>query len=374
MQRNKQTESKKPTQDRRKINDQMSRPASFAVSRPGPSSRAPVFGHDSDNDSADDKDELISGFDARGRAVVSRSNGSTSRSSAVSSKGLVIPSQPNKDWKQEAARLRGNKRPSTYLPDEAKSNGPALTPEQSREADRMTAVVTGGLSIKPSISSSGTITPRTEVANALASTSLASAAPSPLASGPITLITEQPSADELALKELLQGANGETDQVQQLDAILQAKDSFAVGQAKEQDEQDSFKRDIESRPDTVRLLALNTLDISDDEPKQSSMEDYERVPVDLFGAALLRGMGHGTDPTYKATEAYIPKARPSLLGIGAKALAAPPTDGKAGSSSKKKSSRRDDMKFVPLTRREVVSTSDRSGSNVSASNRSTITS
>ena len=49
-------------------------------------------------------------------------------------------------------------------------------------------------------------------------------------------------------------------------------------------------------------------------PDPASLEDYARVPVAQFGAALLRGMGWDG----KEDKPYLPEARPSLLGIGAK--------------------------------------------------------
>lgn len=39
------------------------------------------------------------------------------------------------------------------------------------------------------------------------------------------------------------------------------------------DETTAFRNDVKNRPD------------------EATMEDYERVPVDQFGAALLRGLG-----------------------------------------------------------------------------------
>lgn len=39
------------------------------------------------------------------------------------------------------------------------------------------------------------------------------------------------------------------------------------------DETEAFREDVKTRPD------------------EATMEDYERVPVDQFGAALLRGLG-----------------------------------------------------------------------------------
>ncbi|RKF79567.1 Pre-mRNA-splicing factor SPP2 [Golovinomyces cichoracearum] len=64
-------------------------------------------------------------------------------------------------------------------------------------------------------------------------------------------------------------------------------------------EQDAFKRAIAAAP----------------EP--STLEDYERIPVEEFGAALLRGMGWNGEKVGHVKET---KRRQNLLGLGAKEL------------------------------------------------------
>jgi len=53
-------------------------------------------------------------------------------------------------------------------------------------------------------------------------------------------------------------------------------------------------------------------------PEVSTLEDYERVPVEEFGAALLRGMGW--DGETKQGKVKDVKRRQNLLGLGAKEL------------------------------------------------------
>lgn len=53
-------------------------------------------------------------------------------------------------------------------------------------------------------------------------------------------------------------------------------------------------------------------------PEASTLEDYERVPVEEFGAALLRGMGW--DGESKQGKVKDVKRRQNLLGLGAKEL------------------------------------------------------
>ncbi|KAI6711906.1 hypothetical protein JHW43_005571 [Diplocarpon mali] len=52
-------------------------------------------------------------------------------------------------------------------------------------------------------------------------------------------------------------------------------------------------------------------------PDVSTLEDYERVPVEEFGAALLRGMGWKGEKVAKPKDV---KRRQNLLGLGAKEL------------------------------------------------------
>lgn len=72
-------------------------------------------------------------------------------------------------------------------------------------------------------------------------------------------------------------------------------------------EEDAYRRAIESAPEV------------------STLEDYERVPVEEFGAALLRGMGwkgekNGGAKTKNGENRWEVKRRQNLLGLGAKEL------------------------------------------------------
>jgi hypothetical protein len=90
----------------------------------------------------------------------------------------------------------------------------------------------------------------------------------------------------------------------------------------------------------------------EDLPDQATLEDYARVPVSQFGAALLRGMGWKEGTAASRTrqgivEPWLPTARPALLGIGAKEKEVL-DDG----SKKPKRPARPQMKYVPLTKRD----------------------
>lgn len=103
--------------------------------------------------------------------------------------------------------------------------------------------------------------------------------------------------------------NTNTEDQEAMDALL--------GRTKKSDltipavtEEDAFQQDYKTAPDMATL------------------EDYARVPVEQFGAAMLRGMGWkegdgiGNDKGKKVEAQKIPARRPALLGIGAKEEAA----------------------------------------------------
>jgi hypothetical protein len=288
---------------------------SFAIQRPKPA----AFANDSDEEDAPAVvEERISELGPKSKAQARQPS-------------LVIPSQPNKDWKAEASRMRGLARKTqTYLPQNERAR--ASTAQPDGQTDRIIDKTVGGLKVHEATSRSGTVTPTTELAREISATTLDSPAPSP-APAPLPL-----TEDELALRELLRGPDAE--QEEEIETIHIAEDSFNLRAGGNVNEDDLFKQDLASRPDSATLA------------------DYARVPVEQFGAALLRGMSASSTSRPVKTEAYIPKARPSLLGIGAKPLEMP-TDGKATkkelSAREKAIKRREEMHFVPLVKRKVVS-------------------
>lgn len=102
-------------------------------------------------------------------------------------------------------------------------------------------------------------------------------------------------------------------------------------------------------------------------PESATLDDYARVPIEQFGAALLRGMGwdpnaakSGSSAPHKNAkgermegskrkhvEPYIPAARPALLGIGAKE-AEVLDDG--SDPKKRKGGGRPEKRYVPLVK------------------------
>ena len=109
-------------------------------------------------------------------------------------------------------------------------------------------------------------------------------------------------------------------------------------------EAEAFQEDVITRPDSCTL------------------EEYQRVPVEQFGVALLRGMGWkpGTGASRSGkgpTEAFTPSSRPALLGLGAKEREVI-DDGRKG----RKKPTRPEMQYVPVVARERERSERRSDS------------
>ncbi|KAK3112045.1 DNA primase large subunit Spp2 [Teratosphaeriaceae sp. CCFEE 6253] len=124
---------------------------------------------------------------------------------------------------------------------------------------------------------------------------------------------DAPSGDEQAAVQSTPNgdatAKHRTDDEAAMDALLgKTKKSDLVLPAVTEEE--AFERDYHSAPDMATL------------------DDYARVPVEQFGAALLRGMGWkegqgiGSQKGVKIVKVKVPERRPALLGIGAKEEAA----------------------------------------------------
>ena len=344
-------------------------PISFAIQKPRPS----AF-DDSDSDPEAEQRKKANAVESLSEFDAATSSSKRRRAEAGAANGgpaLVIPSQPNKDWKKEAQLLRAGSRRKvkTYLPDEALAGqarkGPQLTEAELAAADKITADAAGGLS---QASRSGTATPTTELRGALAHASLASASNSAAASPAATQPEDPETDDARALRELLKGGGPDARDAPEVDVIEQhADNTFKMGSKEEGDESDNFRRDLDSRPDSVRSSTIFPYSNAHYILKQSTLDDYARVPVEHFGAALLRGMGWGSSATDRAarkpTEAIVPTARPALLGIGAKPLVSNEEPGsKSSSRSGPKKSRREEMKFVPLMKRETSGAVSRSSS------------
>ncbi|KAI1925202.1 DNA primase large subunit Spp2 [Ophidiomyces ophidiicola] len=132
--------------------------------------------------------------------------------------------------------------------------------------------------------------------------------------------TRDVSQDEIALQALIRESKGDIEQ--QSNLIIQSQPRPDAHN--EYDETRSFRDDVAHRPDSA------------------SLADYTAIPVEQFGAALLRGMGwkegqpvgrgrYSNTSSSQQKDANlaprIPERRPGYLGIGAKDIS-----GKSGSA------------------------------------------
>ncbi|GAA5899689.1 hypothetical protein JCM5296_001401 [Sporobolomyces johnsonii] len=342
-----------------------SRPSSAASrARPSPAPR-----HDHDHSDSDDDDAAFAraaGRDNKRRRVADEEvvefgrEGATSKYAKPAPAGpLVIPALPNKDWRKAAEELRAG-RPARGAAAHAKKREIYL-PETSGGMRMSTTSAT------PSTTSTGTSTPVTDGADRINAQEVVGGLdlPGRLKRGetedaiervrqevevvevatppaPAPPPEERPgeTEEQRALRELLSGGEGATEQRPSVEVIYSGQDERNAPI----EEADAFKRDVESRPD------------------MASLEDYARVPVGEFGLAMLRGMGWAPGQAASrsgrgAIEAHVPSSRPALLGIGAKPMAEAMGEGGKGKDAKgargkggERKSRRDEMRFVPLVK------------------------
>ena len=189
---------------------------------------------------------------------------------------LVIQSQKNKNWREESRRKRGK----NLLPaeEQAARQGRAVEGNEGIRREEETY----GLTVVKRKDENGDV-PMVDIKEV------------------IMVEKKLQTADEEALEALLEGKK-------KSDLILPAiknGDDFDTRFAGRANEDDDFKTDIASRPDSANL------------------EDYAAVPIEEFGAALLRGMGWKEGDVVgknkgQSSKPRVVERRPALLGIGAK--------------------------------------------------------
>ncbi|CCL99577.1 uncharacterized protein FIBRA_01595 [Fibroporia radiculosa] len=332
--------------------------ARSAPASPSPTSRAHADRDSSDEDEGLD-DELVTGFDQFGvqRCVSSLFNllRPDSQLTVVWSYSLhekkkepegplVIPALKNKDWREMA-----RKRKALYVP-------PSAAAQTGADGS------VGGLGTRDSINSGPQLS------------GLQAAKKIKLEEGDsVEVETEEPVVTFDAVANVVPKKEEETEDQKALRAILASAsddpmslDGPHIDIIPTPSEDDAYRQDVVELPDSA------------------SLEDYERIPVSQFGAALLRGMGwkEGTAASKRhkgPIEPYLPQARPALLGIGAKEKEVF-DDGSSLVKGKKSRKSKPDRRYVPVVKRERKSgdggdsgsgerSRERSGSAVSSSKR-----
>ena len=278
--------------------------------------------HDSSDEDSAIEDELVTGFDKFGvqRCVsfpspplqlfqltkVSPAITNSLNGEKKEKKPLVIPPLKNKDWRELARKRR---------------NGIQYAPPSAAAVTGKDGSV-GGLGTKDTINSgpvlSGLQVKQKAVISVVEEVNKVEDAQD------VKMEVEEETEDQKALRAILAEANGGVHDGFVIDII-----PTPISEA------DALKQDVDELPDAATL------------------DDYARVPVSQFGAALLRGMGwkEGTSASRKPgkglIEPYLPSSRPALLGIGAKEQEVYDDGSKKGGKSK-----RPDRRYVPVIKQE----------------------
>lgn len=275
---------------------------------------------------------------------------------------LTIAPLANKDWKNSS---RATKTQVATVPSRAASSSRYLPPG-AEQALSTEPIVTREVNDGDDLNSGGLILSGRKKDQASAAVSAEpmeetgeDATAGKAAAAERTSLT----LEQRAMKALLAGDADEPEE--EIEAIQSMENKRQVPIS----EEEAFRRDVETRPEGVRQgpepmrlhIWVTTSPSADNllPPSQPSMEDYQRIPVASFGLALLKGMGwkEGTaaSRTRKGLEQpYVPTARPSLLGIGAKERA-PVELGKGEKKKKEWKIREEARKYVPVLKvqREV---------------------
>jgi hypothetical protein len=288
------TQSKKTSFNLQKSSNTSSDPSSrTALPR-----RPHQLHHDEESD--DDADggapvhEAVTGFDTlTGTAIAA--DGSHEK------RDLVIPVTSTNNWRDRpGVNLRRGKK--NLLPKEVQAIQEAAKRGETAGDNVETE--------RPSMEYGLSFAQRKEDNN-VTDTATAVAAPS-AGDQPMADAAEQPprkplTQDEIALNALIRESKGEMEA--RSDLVIES--AGADGPGERYDETTSFKADVASRPEPA------------------SLEQYNAIPVEEFGAALLRGMGwkegqavgkgkYGNSASAGADRPRIPERRPGFLGIGAK--------------------------------------------------------
>ena len=250
------------------------------------------FHNYSDEDEEEARHEEVTGFDIR-------AGGALKKSDKPTKEPLVIPRLKTRDWREEIKRARKGR---NLLPPEVQAQRRAAAEgkdgvETSVEGDGM---VKWGLTItKKAV----TIDSDTNVSDAQGTPEDAK---TEVETTPATdVLVEQrreKTDDELALEALM----GNRSEKKGPDLVIPKAPANNEDEeyTRPRNEDDAYRRAIQNAPDV------------------STLEDYERVPVEEFGAALLRGMGWKEDDS-KRGRVERPKEvkrRQNLLGLGATEL------------------------------------------------------
>lgn len=231
---------------------------------------------DSDGDRTHGRHEAITGFGAGGAETKRRSRADDKK------KEYVIARQPNRDWRAE---MKAQRRGKNLLPEEARRarNGEAV---ETAPADQDSGIK-WGLTVKEK---------REEIKDE-PEVKKEEEDKEDIKPGDVKVKAEEDAEEEDEKKKpTLRSADDEA-----LDVLLGRNPTDKPTSVIQPTETDAYLRDVQTAGEA------------------STLADYEAMPVEEFGAALLRGMGW--DGKERGTMRHTQvKRRPNRLGLGAKEL------------------------------------------------------
>ena len=258
----------------------------------------------------------MSGFDHSGAVVT---NGKKEEKAV-----LIIPAEKNRDWREESRK----KRRKNLLPAEVQAARSGTYEElKAAQVERDEVSKQSGISFVQKDEDGDTTMPESQTFQRL----------------PEQVVKIPKTEDEEAMEALL---GGEKKSSLILPALEDSRDGYKQEDSIYEDyanEDERFKADVASRPDV------------------STIDEYAAIPVEGFGAALLRGMNwkegdpvgkrrtqQGTAPTTGAKPRIVER-RPALLGIGAKEVPNGIGDDELGAWGKgAKGKRKTDLAYNPV--------------------------
>lgn len=254
--------------------------------KPSTLGKRPLSALHDDSDSEDDRaprEVALTGFDEKGAVATDRT---------PEKPLLVIPKLEKEDWREQVRKRRHAA--------EKRSGKNLLPPEVQRQRKAEAQGLKGdeGKEVKA---------PLQYGLQTLAKED----APKEDISGDVS--SEQKEVQEARPQES-EPHKPKTDDERALDALLGRSSGPKKDLVIEQDKMDKGDESDEYIPTDPRDIYKRQIAAA---PEPSTLEDYERIPVEEFGAALLRGMGW--DGVKKEGKGDV-KRRPNLLGLGAKEL------------------------------------------------------
>lgn len=271
---------------------------------------------DTEDEIINQEPQLVSSFDnSAGGAITINGDGKPKAP-------LVIQGQRNRDWREEARKKRGK----NLLPAELQGVRSGQLPLGKLVTEKQNALQDFGLvpiTTEAKDMDGDLVMPEALIARNESQI----AAPLPKTGDEEALdalLGQRSKASNLILPAM--AANDE-------EAIMQNRMSGA-------NEDGSFRLDVASRPDSA------------------SLEEYAAVPIEEFGAALLRGMGWkegdavGKRKHQKVT-ARVVERRPALLGIGAKEVVGSVDELGAWGKTTTKGKRKVENSYTPVLLRNT---------------------